>query len=139
MTMQARQTEPITNMMSVAEINRTSPQCTRLYDKSGLGGCGGEFGPTEPLFIFAAAHHVPLKELVAELNQAARGEGKDDTAKAEAEEPTPEEREQGETLYKRFIGAALFFALTFGTAWGVINITRIALAQEFAAIGGAAK
>jgi uncharacterized protein involved in response to NO len=131
--------DPITNMMSVSEINQRFPQCGPVFNKYGLGGCGGEFGPNEPLFIFAAAHHVPLKELVVELNQAARGEWKDDSPAAAEPPPSPEELDQGENLYKRFVFAALFITLTLGTLWGVINMTRIAWEKDYAAISGAVK
>lgn len=130
---------PVTYMMTVSDINQRFPQCTPVFNKYGLGGCGGEYGPPEPLVIFAAAHHVPVKQLVDELNSAVRGEWKDDSKSADDEIASAVEQEQGENLYKRFVGAALFFGLTSGTAWGAYNITRIALEQSWTAVTGAVK
>ena len=70
-----QRSEPITHSLLVSEINQKYPQCRPVFEKYGIAGCGGEFGPQEPLFIFAAAHRVPLRELVDELNRALREHG----------------------------------------------------------------
>jgi hypothetical protein len=44
-----------------------------------------------------------------------------------------------ETLYKRFVFGALFVALTAGFGLGLVNLTRIALAQSFYEISGVLK
>lgn len=132
---QVEKAEPITNMMLVSEINQKFPQCRPVFEKYGIAGCGGEFGPPEPLFIFAAAHHVPVKQLVTELNAALRGEWKDDSRPQKKSDNSAD----AETLYKRFVAGALLVALTMGMTLGVINITRIALGQSYYSIGGAIK
>jgi hypothetical protein len=66
----------INHSMLVSEVSRQFPQCRPVFEKYGIAGCGGADGPPEPLFIFAAAHRVPLPELVSELNRAVRGEWK---------------------------------------------------------------
>jgi len=136
------QADPINHSMLVSDINRDHPQCRRVFESYGLGGCGGELGPPEPLFIFAAAHRVPLAELVNELNRAARGEWREESGRREAEsKAVASAREQfdSENLYKRFVFGALFVALTAGFGLGVVNLTRIALAQSYYEISGVLK
>ncbi|HUJ11322.1 MAG TPA: hypothetical protein VL171_14995 [Verrucomicrobiae bacterium] len=142
---QAETSELIQQSMSVAEINQKFPQCLPVFEKYGIAGCGGRFGPPEPLFIFAAAHRVPLQALVDELNSAARGEWKagrvQKGAPPEEKDAVAEAREQfvSENLYKQFVFGALFVALTGGFGLGVVNLTRIALAQSYYEISGVLK
>ena len=135
-------TDPIDHSMLVAEVNRRYPQCQRVFEKHGIAGCGGPNGPPEPLFIFAAAHRVPLPQLVKELNQALRGEWREEIKQRKTEsDAVAEAREQyaSENLYKWFVAAALLVALTMGFTLGMINLTRIALAQNYYAISGVLK
>lgn len=129
---------PVTHMMLVSDINRQFPQCKPVFEKYGIAGCGGEAGPPEPLFIFAAAHKVPLAKLADELNAAVRGEWKDDSRCTKGQRPEKESPD-GETLYKRFVAGSLLVALTFGFTLGVINMLRIWTGGSFYAIGGAVK
>ena len=72
-----------------------------------------------------------------ELNRALRGEWKDESAKRNANW-----RRRGwraRILYKRFVFGALFVALTAGFGLGVVNLTRIALAQSYYEISGVLK
>jgi uncharacterized protein involved in response to NO len=127
--------EVINHSMLVSDITRQFPQCRPVFEKHGIAGCGGEYGPPEPLFIFAAAHRVPLQELVEELNRAARGEWRQDAGRGEDAAPT----EDSEHLYKRFVFGALLVALTLGFGLGVVNLTRIAWARDYAAVSGVLK
>lgn len=127
----------IQSTMLVSSISRQFPQCRPVFEKYGLGGCGGADGPPEPLFIFAAAHHVSLPELVNELNQAARGEWRDEAHLTAGDVAVAEAK--SEQLYKRFIAAALLVALTVGFTLGAINLTRIAAARSYADISGVLK
>ncbi len=88
------------------------------------------------MFIFAAAHRVPLRELVDELNRALRGEWKDERTTQKTQGAA---EAASETLYKRFVFGALFIALTAGFGLGLVNLTRIALAQSFYEISGVLK
>lgn len=124
--------------MLVAEINRQFPQCRPVFDKYGLAGCGGADGPPEPLFIFAAAHRVELSHLVAELNQAVRGDWKAETA-GRAARSAPAEELEAENLYKRFVFAALGVALTLGFLLGAINLVIIAHGRSSDAVSGVSK
>jgi hypothetical protein len=127
----------IEHSMLVSEVNRQYPQCRPVFEKYGIAGCGGPEGPQEPLFIFAAAHRVPLPELLDELNQAVRGEWKAE-AKLTAGDAAVEEA-KAEQLYNRFIAAALLVALTVGFTLGAINLTRIAAARSYSDISGVLK
>jgi cbb3-type cytochrome oxidase subunit 1 len=131
-----QQSEPIHHSMLVSDINRQYPQCGPVFEKYGIAGCGGEYGPAEPLFIFAAAHRVPLRELVDELNRALRGEWKDERGVQKTQGMA---EAASETLYKRFVFGALFVALTAGFGLGLVNLTRITLAQSFYEISGVLK
>ncbi|MGD0059269.1 MAG: hypothetical protein ABSD58_07610 [Verrucomicrobiia bacterium] len=128
--------EPIHHSMLVSDISRQYPQCRPVFEKYGIAGCGGEYGPPEPLFIFAAAHRVPLREFVDELNRALRGEWKDESPKPATAAAT---ELASENLYKRFVFGALFVALTAGFGLGVVNLTRISLAQSYYEISGVLK
>ena len=141
---------PIQQSMLVSEINQKFPQCLPVFEKYGIAGCGGKFGPPEPLFIFAAAHRVPLRKFVDELNKAVRGEWKekkDGKRKAESgkrkteSESVAEAREQfvSENLYKQFVFGALFVALTAGFGLGLTNLLRISFAQSYYEISGVLK
>ena len=128
--------EPITRSLLVSEINQKYPQCRPVFEKYGIAGCGGEYGPQEPLFIFAAAHRVPLPELVDELNRALRGEWKDERGTQKTQGMA---EAASETLYKRFVFGAMFVALTAGFGLGLVNLSRIVLAQSFYEISGVLK
>ena len=127
----------INQSMLVSDVSREFPQCRPVFEKYGITGCGGADGPPEPLFIFAAAHRVPLPELVNELNQAARGEWREEAKLAAGDIAVDEAK--SEQLYKRFIAAALLVALTVGFTLGAINLTRIAAARSYSDISGVLK
>ncbi|OFX13231.1 MAG: hypothetical protein A2Z18_08265 [Armatimonadetes bacterium RBG_16_58_9] len=115
----------ITPDMTVREVNARYPGCREVFNKHGMGGCGGQFGPPEPIEFFAKAHHISMTELIADLEVAA-------ASGAGAALETEDEKLSGR-IYKRFVKAALFFTLTLGTLWGVINLTVIALNRSFQA------
>ena len=136
MPTESKPTEVIHHSLLVSEINQQYPQCRPVFEKYGIAGCGGEYGPPEPLFIFAAAHRVPLPELVDELNRALRGEWKDERGTQKTQGAA---EAASETLYRRFVFGALFVALTAGFGLGLVNLTRITLAQSYYEISGVLK
>jgi uncharacterized protein involved in response to NO len=115
----------ITPEMTVREINAKYPACREVFNKHGMGGCGGQYGPPEPIDFFAKAHGVDMNELVADLRAAAE-------AGTGGVGETDDEKLSG-TIYKKFVKAAIFFTLTLGTVWGVQNLTLIALHRSFEA------
>jgi hypothetical protein len=56
----------------LTDLIGTFPLTRAVFDRYGLRGCGGEFGPNEQAGWFARLHGVPLETLLSELNQAAR-------------------------------------------------------------------
>ena len=62
---------PVTERSTVREVVRRYPGADRIFEKHGLGGCGGDDGPTEPVGFFASLHPVEPVELIAELNENA--------------------------------------------------------------------
>jgi hypothetical protein len=112
----------ITKLTSVAEIVKLCPAARRIFDKYALKGCGGEYGPTEPLAFFAAVHKVNVEALVEELN-------------AEIENPSQERYVYQETLpdyiYRRFFKAGIAVVLSVGCLWGAINLLQIGLGGNF--------
>lgn len=123
----------ITPEMTVKEINQKYPVCLEVFRKYGIGGCGGPFGPPEPLDFFASAHNVDLPQLIKDLEIAVNSEAP--TPKAAPSAPTVEEADEKRMneLYKLFIKAAIVFTLTGGTLWGVVTLTWIAVSGKYSA------
>ncbi len=122
----------ITPDMTVKDINIKYPACQEVFKKFGIGGCGGQYGPPEPVDFFASAHNVNLDVLIHDLEEAASA------APGQAVKPsslTQEEVDEARLnkLYKLFIKAALVFTLTGGTLWGVIALTWIAVTASYSA------
>jgi metal-sulfur cluster biosynthetic enzyme len=63
---------------TVRESVQLYPGIETVFDKHGLGGCGGPDGPIEPIAFFARVHQVDPAALLRELNEfAARRDGAD--------------------------------------------------------------
>lgn len=113
----------ITKDMSVAEIVKLCPGARRIFDEHGLKGCGGEYGPSEPLAFFAAVHQANLEELLREIN-------------AEMQRPSRgpyvyQESLQDYIYRRRFFKAGVAIVLTAGCLWGAINLLQIAMGKSF--------
>jgi NnrS protein len=112
----------ITTDTSVSEVVQRCPNARRVFDRHGLKGCGGEYGPSESLSFFAAVHHVDIDELLREIN-------------ADLEHPSAQPYVYKETLqdyiYRRFFKAAIVIVLTVGCLWGAINLMQIAIGGNF--------
>ncbi len=50
--------------MSVRETRRRFPATIPVFARYGLGDCGGDEGPDEPLAWFATVHRLPLEEFL---------------------------------------------------------------------------
>src|SRR5512142_272076 len=111
----------ITENTSVAEIVQAVPGARSIFDRHGLHGCGGAYGPSEPLSFFAAVHQVDLKGLLEELNaEAARPQSRG----------TYQETLQ-DFIYRRFFKAGIAIVLTVGALWGAVNLAQIAIGKSF--------
>ena len=57
--------------MSVREARSRFPATIPVLARYGLGDCGGEEGPDEPLAWFATVHRLPLEEFLRDIREAA--------------------------------------------------------------------
>ena len=105
--------------MSIREILREYPSTAAVFENHGLGDCGGEGGPDEPLGWFATVHRIPLDPLLADVRAAARR----DTIRR----PAASARKAPSLPFSpEFILGSLVLTLTLGATTGMINLLRIA-------------
>lgn len=116
--------------MTVKDVNMKYPVCKEVFKKYGIGGCGGPYGPPEPIDFFAKAHNVDIATLIDDLEKAINIQAPQATAAAPVVDI---DEERTNILYKLFVKAAIICALTGGALWGVINLTWIALAGSYKA------
>jgi hypothetical protein len=103
--------------MSIRELSRRFPATRPVLERYGLGDCGGEEGPDEPLAWFATVHRLPLDEFLRDVREAAV---KDAAAAPRPPSATP-------SLFSpHFVIGALALTLTLGATTGMINLIRIA-------------
>ena len=115
---------PITAEMMLPDVLRRYPAARRVVDRYGLRGCGGPQGPQESVRWFARLHGVPLEQLLAELNAAARGE---------AIGAAPE-RSIADTIYRPYFLAGILTVLALGCTWGAVNLWMIGQGRRFGAV-----
>jgi hypothetical protein len=111
--------------MTVRDVNLKYPQAYPVFEKYGIAGCGGKFGPPESLNFFAQAHKVNVDQLIEDLQKAIEGEPVE-TVVLGADRVIQES-----TLYRGFIRAAIIFALTGGAAFGMHLLADIHLGDGF--------
>ena len=108
--------------MPVRELLRRFPTTRAVLERWGLGDCGGDEGPEEPLAWFATVHRLALDEFLRDVRAAA---AKDPGASAAAPpKSTPT------AFSPHFIVGSLFLTLTLGATTGMINLLRIAAGGE---------
>jgi NnrS protein len=103
--------------MSVREIRRRFPATAPVFERYGLGDCGGPDGPEEPVAWFATVHRLPLDDFLRDIREAA-------VLDAAAAPPAPES--SARPFAPHFILGSLFLTLTLGATTGMINLLRIA-------------
>jgi hypothetical protein len=107
--------------MSVREARRRFPATIPVLARYGLGDCGGEEGPDEPLAWFATVHRLPLEEFLRDIREAAISDA--------AAAPAPS-RPAAAPFSPHFILGSLFLTLTLGATTGMINLVRIAAGAD---------
>jgi hypothetical protein len=107
---------------SVSDVVRQWPATREVFDRHGLKGCGGEFGPCESLAFFAAVHEVPIEALLREI----REQIENPTAQKLAYSPSAADK-----LYRPFFKLGIATVLTVGCMWGAINLAQIAIGKSF--------
>jgi Voltage-dependent anion channel len=91
--------------ISIRELSRRFPATRPIFERYGLGDCGGEDGPEEPLAWFATVHRLPLEEFLRDVREAAV---KDISASPAAPAKTT-------SLFSpHFVMGSLFLTLTLG-------------------------
>lgn len=103
--------------MSVREARRRFPATIPVFTRYGLGDCGGDEGPEEPLAWFATVHRLPLEDFLRDVREAAISD-------AAAALPAP--RAAAAPFSPHFILGSLFLTFTLGATTGMINLLRIA-------------
>jgi hypothetical protein len=109
--------------MSVRDVRRRYPSTIPVFEKFGLGDCGGDDGPDEPVAWFATVHRIPLEEFLREIRAAAVR----DSAAAPAAGPV---KSASLPFSPHFILGSLFLTLTLGATAGMINLLRIAAGAD---------
>jgi hypothetical protein len=106
---------------SIRDLVRRFPSTRPVLERYGLGDCGGEEGPDEPLAWFATVHRLPLDDFLRDVRAAAV---RDVAAAPPAPSTTP-------SLFSpHFLIGSLFLTLTFGATTGMVNLLRIAAGGE---------
>ncbi len=109
--------------MSIRELSRRFPSTRAVLEQYGLGDCGGDEGPDEPLAWFATVHRLPLDDFLRDIRQAALR----DAAAAPSPAPAPA---NARPFSPHFIAGSLFLTLTLGATTGMINLLRIAAGAD---------
>jgi len=104
--------------MSIREMTRRFPATRPVLERYGLGDCGGEDGPDEPLAWFATVHRLPLDDFLRDVRAAA--------VRDVAAAPRPASAPAASPFSPHFIIGSLFLTLTLGATTGMINLLRIA-------------
>ena len=105
--------------MSVRDVRRRYPSTIPVFEKFGLGDCGGDDGPDEPVAWFATVHRIPLEEFLREVRAAA-------VRDFAAAPPSAPAKSASLPFSPHFILGSLFLTLTLGATAGMINLLRIA-------------
>ena len=108
--------------MTVRELLRRYPATAPVLARHGLGDCGGEEGPEEPLAWFATVHRVPVDDFLRELRDVASRSGP--AAPTTPAEPT------AKAFAPHFILGSLLLTLTLGASTGAVNLIRIAAGAD---------
>jgi uncharacterized protein involved in response to NO len=107
--------------LSIREIRRRFPATGPVFERYGLGDCGGAEGPDEPVAWFATVHRLPLEEFLRDLREAA-------VRDSAAAPPAP--ASVARPFSPHFVLGSLFLTLTLGATTGMINLLRIAAGGE---------
>ena len=106
--------------MSIREMTRRFPATRSVLERYGLGDCGGDDGPDEPLAWFATVHRLPLDDFLRDVRAAAVRDV------AAAAPPPAASAPAASPFSPHFIIGSLFLTLTLGATTGMINLLRIA-------------
>lgn len=117
----------ITPETLIPDLSRRHPQARPVFNRYGLNGCGGQWGPVESIGFFARTHGVDERQLMAELHEAA-ARGLDARA---GEDSGPS---VADATYRRFFTAGIVLVLTAGATWGAWLLWQIGIRGSFTSI-----
>jgi hypothetical protein len=103
--------------LSIRELLHRFPATRPVLERYGLGDCGGEDGPDEPLAWFATVHRLPLEDFLRDVRAAAAAEPRPTPASTPARPTKP--------FSPHFVIGSLVLTLTLGATTGMINLIRI--------------
>ncbi len=105
--------------LSIRQVRSQFPSTIPVFESYGLGDCGGDDGPDEPLAWFATVHRLPLEEFLRDIRQAA--------VRDAARQPRPATPASAAAPFSpHFILGSLLLTLTLGATTGMVNLLRIA-------------
>jgi len=105
--------------MSIREVRGRFPSTIPVFEGYGLGDCGADEGPEEPLAWFATVHRLPLEKFLKDVREAA--------VRDAARQPGPVTPQSAAAPFSpHFILGSLFLTLTLGATTGTVNLLRIA-------------
>jgi uncharacterized protein involved in response to NO len=108
--------------MTLRELLRRFPSTRPVLERYGLGDCGGEEGPEEPLAWFATVHRLPVDEFLRDVRRAA--------VRDAALAPSAPARPAASLFSPHFLIGSLLLTLTLGATTGMVNLLRIAAGGE---------
>lgn len=111
--------------MMIPELFRRHPQARQIFNRHGLTGCGGRFGPVESIGFFARAHGVNLEQLLGEIHQTIHN-----PELAQAPQ-FAHDLHAADSIYRRYFTAGILVLLTVGASWGLWLLWQIGFAQTF--------
>jgi hypothetical protein len=120
----AESTNLVPPTMSIRDMRRRFPATIPVLARYGLGDCGGEEGPDEPLAWFATVHQLPLEDFLRDVREAAARDVPSAPAATTAPASLP--------FAPHFILGSLFLTLTLGATTGMVNLLRIAAGGDVA-------
>lgn len=65
----AKRSERIRASWTVRDIMKRHPGTRAVFEKHGMGSCGGPEGPTETIRFFASVHTIPEDEFIKKLEE----------------------------------------------------------------------
>lgn len=113
---------PLRPDMTLRQIAMDYPKCRQVLERYGEPSNRPlPFGHLEPLTHFARRRGLPLRQLLAELSQAAGV-------------PVDWDAPRAEHLHRPFVTSALVLTLTLGAGWGMFLLFPIAWGSSWQAV-----
>ncbi len=116
---------------TIRSVLARAPELAAVFERHGLGGCGGPEGPEERLDLFAKLHRVDLGALLDELNapsKPAAGPPRLGATGCASRAAPSAAAAPPATLYRRFVVAALLATMSLGATLGAYQLMALHMA-----------